>query len=200
MVSPSPRRSGSAVRPIAARKNSSFRPTGGCRRALSASSFCWRRETLSGPRKSSPSAGGTASNAAAGARTKTSGVPYSSSTPLVNWPDAMPWRMRSLSAAAWWPKAGIIPLSRPRFLCQFVFGPHMEDFAEIAARTNPLRGACRVESGDTLEAVLRRILTDTVLRRSMEAAAWTYVDANRGVVHRHLEAVETLLAGKPMAE
>lgn len=80
-----------------------------------------------------------------------------------------------------------------------IFGPHMEDFAEIAEELIRFGGACRVESGDDLDAVIRRILTDTALRQSMEAAAWAYVEANRGVVHRHLEAVETLLAGNPMA-
>lgn len=78
-----------------------------------------------------------------------------------------------------------------------LFGPHMEDFAEIAAELIRYGGASQVDSGEELQAVLRDLLTDRNRRRSMAEAARACVLANRGVVRRHLEAITALLPGVP---
>jgi 3-deoxy-D-manno-octulosonic-acid transferase len=80
-----------------------------------------------------------------------------------------------------------------------LFGPHMEDFAEIAEELIRCGGARRVESEDALAATLRHLLADVALRQSMMKAARACVQGNQGVVRRHLEAINTLLSGKPSA-
>ena len=80
-----------------------------------------------------------------------------------------------------------------------LFGPHMEDFAEIAEELIHGGGARRIESGDALLDALRHLLLDAPLRQSMANAARASVQAHQGVVRRHLEAIDTLLSGKPSA-
>jgi 3-deoxy-D-manno-octulosonic-acid transferase len=80
-----------------------------------------------------------------------------------------------------------------------LFGPHMEDFAEIAEELIHGGGARRIESGDALLNALRHLLLDAPLRQSMANASRVSVQAHQGVVRRHLEAIDTLLSGKPSA-
>ena len=75
------------------------------------------------------------------------------------------------------------------------YGPHMEDFAEIAAALTACGGGRQVDSVDALTAALRGILADAELHRTMAAAAAACVRANSGVIEHHLEAVARLLAG-----
>lgn len=74
-----------------------------------------------------------------------------------------------------------------------LFGPHMEDFAEIAAELIDCGGAGQVGSAEELYHLLERILTDRHQRYAMAEAARACVAANRGVVRRHLAAIEPLL-------
>ena len=76
-----------------------------------------------------------------------------------------------------------------------LFGPHMEDFTEIAAALTTCGGATQVDSAGALAAALTRILFDPMLRTAMAEAAAACVRANSGVVERHLQAVTRLLAG-----
>jgi len=78
-----------------------------------------------------------------------------------------------------------------------LFGPHMEDFSEIAAELIQCGGACQVNSPDSLYNQMYRILTDQEQRRSMAEAARACVVANRGVVSKHLEAIAPLLPEIP---
>ena len=80
-----------------------------------------------------------------------------------------------------------------------LFGPHMEDFAEIAEELIHGGGARRIESGEALLDTLRHLLLDAPLRQSMANAARASVQAHQGVVRRHLEAIDTLLSGNPSA-
>jgi 3-deoxy-D-manno-octulosonic-acid transferase len=75
-----------------------------------------------------------------------------------------------------------------------LFGPHMEDFAEIATLLVQKGGGRRVESAASLLAVLQQLFTDTDQRQSMARAAADCVRANRGVVRNHLETIKELLA------
>jgi len=97
------------------------------------------------------------------------------------------------------PEGGHNPIDPAATAVPVVFGPHMEDFAEIAEELIRCGGAGRVDSEDSLHAILRHILTEPTLRRAMAEAAQAYVQANRGVVRRHLEAIDSLLAGKSAA-
>ena len=78
-----------------------------------------------------------------------------------------------------------------------VFGPHMEDFSEIAAALVQSGGACQVASKETLLEKVQQILTDTTLRQSMAKAGWQYVQSNQGVVRRHLQVIGDLLMAPP---
>jgi 3-deoxy-D-manno-octulosonic-acid transferase len=75
-----------------------------------------------------------------------------------------------------------------------LFGPHMEDFAEIAAALMACGGAHQVPAPAALAPAVEQILADPALRRSMAAAAAACVRAHSGVVDRHLEVVARLLA------
>jgi 3-deoxy-D-manno-octulosonic-acid transferase len=77
-----------------------------------------------------------------------------------------------------------------------LFGPHMEDFTEIAAELIHCGGARQVDSVDTLYTALHRLLTDGPARHAMAKAAGECVRAHRGVVRNHLQVIGNLLAGR----
>jgi len=74
-----------------------------------------------------------------------------------------------------------------------VFGPHMTNFAEIAAEFLSQDAAVQVPSPRHLEEALVALLTDPVRRARLGAAARALVDANRGARDRTLEAINKLL-------
>lgn len=74
------------------------------------------------------------------------------------------------------------------------FGPHMADFAEIAAAFEAVGGALRLELR-SLEDALRRLLTDERERERRGGAALNWLLAQRGVVQRHLHLIEPWLSG-----
>ena len=75
-----------------------------------------------------------------------------------------------------------------------VFGPHMENFAEIAELFLTNRAACQIPSADALEPILSTLLGDPVRRAALGAAARALVEANRGATERSLSVMATLLA------
>ena len=82
-----------------------------------------------------------------------------------------------------------------------VFGPHMENFAEIAELFLTNRAACQIPSADALEPALSTLLGDPVQRAALGAAARALVEANRGATDRTLTAMAALLppaAGAPV--
>jgi 3-deoxy-D-manno-octulosonic-acid transferase len=74
-----------------------------------------------------------------------------------------------------------------------LFGPHMEDFEEIAAELTQSGGALQVDSPESLHTAVQHILCNPILRTSMAAAALQCVNRNRGVARRHLESITGLL-------
>jgi 3-deoxy-D-manno-octulosonic-acid transferase len=74
-----------------------------------------------------------------------------------------------------------------------VFGPHMENFAEI--RTTFLQNQAAIEVADAAELVdvVARLLGDPVERARLGAAARALVEANRGAKPRTLDVVASLL-------
>ncbi|MGI6655582.1 MAG: 3-deoxy-D-manno-octulosonic acid transferase [Desulfobulbus sp.] len=74
-----------------------------------------------------------------------------------------------------------------------LFGPHMEDFAEIARELLDCGGAWQVDSQATLVQALLHLLTRHERRQAMATAARAFVVANEGVVDAHLQAVSELL-------
>ena len=74
-----------------------------------------------------------------------------------------------------------------------VFGPHMTNFAEIAAEFLAQDAAVQVSSARHLEETLVSLLGDPVRRARLGAAARALVDANRGARDRTLAAIARLL-------
>ena len=74
-----------------------------------------------------------------------------------------------------------------------VFGPHMENFAEIATLFLANRAACQIRSADALETALSTLLGDPVQRAALGAAARALVVANRGATSRSLAVMAALL-------
>jgi 3-deoxy-D-manno-octulosonic-acid transferase len=70
-----------------------------------------------------------------------------------------------------------------------VFGPHMDNFSEIAAGFVREQAAVQVPSADALAGVVVRLFGDPVERARLGAAARALIDANRGARHRTLDAI-----------
>jgi 3-deoxy-D-manno-octulosonic-acid transferase len=74
-----------------------------------------------------------------------------------------------------------------------VFGPHMQNFAEIARTFLDNGAAIQVRTGRELGPVLLDLLGDPVRRASLGAAARALVEANRGARIKSLAAIAQLL-------
>jgi 3-deoxy-D-manno-octulosonic-acid transferase len=74
-----------------------------------------------------------------------------------------------------------------------VFGPHMENFREIADTFAASGAAVRLDEPHELEEALVDLLGDPVRRARLGAAARALVEANRGAKDRTLRVLETLL-------
>jgi len=74
-----------------------------------------------------------------------------------------------------------------------VFGPHMENFAEIADAFLRGQAAVQVQGPAELAATIVRLTGDSVERARLGAAARALVEANRGAKPKTLQAIESLL-------
>jgi 3-deoxy-D-manno-octulosonic-acid transferase len=74
-----------------------------------------------------------------------------------------------------------------------VFGPHMENFAEIADTFLANQAAVRVPDAAALTSAVVRLVGDPVERARLGAASRALVEANRGAKARTLKAVAALL-------
>jgi 3-deoxy-D-manno-octulosonic-acid transferase len=74
-----------------------------------------------------------------------------------------------------------------------VFGPHMENFAEISATFLQHQAAVQVVDGVDLVNVVVRLMGDPVERARLGAAARALVEANRGAKIRTLDIIAELL-------
>jgi 3-deoxy-D-manno-octulosonic-acid transferase len=74
-----------------------------------------------------------------------------------------------------------------------VFGPHMQNFAEIAETFVQQHAAVQIASATELPAVILRLVGDPVERARLGAAARALVEANRGATPRTLDAIASLV-------
>ncbi len=80
-----------------------------------------------------------------------------------------------------------------------VFGPHMENFAEVAELFIAHRAALRVSRAAELEPALAGLLADPRQRAELGTAARSLVEANRGAAARSLAEIAAVLPppGRP---
>jgi len=74
-----------------------------------------------------------------------------------------------------------------------VFGPHMQNFAEITDQFLTSQAALQVRDSSGLADVVVRLMSDSVERARIGAAARALVEANRGAKARTLEAIAAVL-------
>jgi 3-deoxy-D-manno-octulosonic-acid transferase len=74
-----------------------------------------------------------------------------------------------------------------------IFGPHMQNFGEIAATFVSNDAAVQVRSTGELEETLLDLVGDPVRRARVGAAARALVEANRGATERTMAAIADLL-------
>jgi 3-deoxy-D-manno-octulosonic-acid transferase len=74
-----------------------------------------------------------------------------------------------------------------------VFGPHMENFAEISATFLQNQAAIQVPDAAGLAETVARLMSDSVERARLGAAARALVEANRGAKDRTLDAIAEIL-------
>jgi len=78
-----------------------------------------------------------------------------------------------------------------------VFGPHMDNFREIADAFVAAGAALRLDDEGDLEPALVELLGDPVRRARLGAAARALVEANRGAKDKTMAALEALLPAVP---
>jgi 3-deoxy-D-manno-octulosonic-acid transferase len=78
-----------------------------------------------------------------------------------------------------------------------VFGPHMENFREIADAFVAAGAALRLEDVGDLEAAIVGLIDDPVRRARLGAAARALVEANRGAKDKTMTALDALLPASP---
>ena len=74
-----------------------------------------------------------------------------------------------------------------------VFGPHVWNFKETAARLVEAGAAVQVQDAETLEAVVRSLLAANGERKRLGAAARDFVRHQQGATQRTLDALDRLL-------
>ena len=74
-----------------------------------------------------------------------------------------------------------------------IFGPHMQNFAEIASTFLASQAAIQVQTAAELSEVCVRLASDPVERARLGAASRALVEANRGAKPRTLDAIAQLL-------
>ncbi len=74
-----------------------------------------------------------------------------------------------------------------------VFGPHVWNFADTAARLIEARAACQVADAEQLETVVRLLLEDVEERRRWEVAARDFVLSQQGATERTVTLLGELM-------
>lgn len=90
-------------------------------------------------------------------------------------------------------KGGHNPIEPAAMGKPVLFGPHMEDFSEIAAGLLKAGGAVEIKGQPEIAATIRRFLREKGLGKTMGAAAQNYIQHNQGVIEKHLNLIAPYL-------
>lgn len=90
-------------------------------------------------------------------------------------------------------KGGHNPIEPASMGIPVLFGPHMEDFSEIAGSLMECDGGTTVTNEDELNQALTLYLTSPERREKNGLSAKHFVDSYRGVIDKHLQLIQTLL-------
>ncbi|MCX5869956.1 MAG: hypothetical protein NTY00_04820 [Deltaproteobacteria bacterium] len=91
------------------------------------------------------------------------------------------------------PLGGHNPIEPAVMGAPVLFGPHMEDFAEISQDLLTAGGAKRVGGEESLFQAAGIWLADARLRQDAGLAALRCIEKQQGVIERHLQLIHTLL-------
>ncbi|HRY30034.1 MAG TPA: 3-deoxy-D-manno-octulosonic acid transferase [Elusimicrobiota bacterium] len=91
------------------------------------------------------------------------------------------------------PRGGQNLLEPARWGAPVLFGPHMENFREMAAMFLEQRAAVRVADGDGLLSEMRALAADRDRSRRLGEAARRAADSQRGAVERNLDLLAKIL-------
>jgi len=94
------------------------------------------------------------------------------------------------------PERGHNPLEPAVHGKPVLFGPHMEDFAEISRDLLGVGGARQVHDAEELRAGLFLLLSDPAERQRVGRQAQELIASRRGVTEAHLALIRTVLAGE----
>jgi len=94
------------------------------------------------------------------------------------------------------PCGGHNPLESAVYGVPVIFGPHMDDFQEIAGDIVRCGAGITVHSSEELTRTVKKILGDETFHAAMGKAAIQLVKNNSGVVSRHIIEIKKLL-GQP---
>lgn len=89
-------------------------------------------------------------------------------------------------------KGGHNPIEPASMGIPVLFGPHMEDFSEIADSLVICGGGKTVQNEDDLQKALLYFLQSEENRVNQGAAAKKFVNSHRGVIDKHIELIQTL--------
>jgi 3-deoxy-D-manno-octulosonic-acid transferase len=91
------------------------------------------------------------------------------------------------------PLGGHNPIEPAVMGAPVLFGPHMEDFAEVSQDLLTAGGAQRVGGEESLFQAVSTWLADARLRKKAGLAALGCIEKQQGVIERHLQLIQTLL-------
>lgn len=89
-------------------------------------------------------------------------------------------------------KGGHNPIEPAIMSTPVIFGPHMEDFSEIAFDLVCSGGAEQVRNSQEMTAILNQWTQSQDLRRQKGQAAKNCVNKQRGVIKKHIELIQSL--------
>jgi 3-deoxy-D-manno-octulosonic-acid transferase len=81
-----------------------------------------------------------------------------------------------------------------------VFGPHMENFKQMAGAFLDAKAGAQVTSGNALGTVWMQLIQNNEMREHVGAAAKALAERNRGATERTLEKIESIVAHRLSAK